>query len=302
MSINSLLVFGAAGTQGHPVVDAALEADLIVRAASRVPDEAVEKLSARVDLVEADLTDGDSVLAAMEGMDAVFFHLPILYEPEQAPIMVANVIDAARATGIQRLVFTTGGYCADQLPAGEFVDTMRQAVETLLESGLDVVILRPTIYLANLVWPHIIREIRDSGRLTYPPLDPKRQLNWTATEDQAAIVVACLRADVVGEVIDIASPEPVSGPELCQLLAGVYGREVHYAPQTIDEFAETLSHMTNSAKVGRSISELYAGINAMPGGGPMVDTDSLQDRLDVRLTPVSEWVEDRLGTLLDLYG
>ena len=302
MTINSLLVFGATGTQGHPVVDAALGADLTVRAATRDVTAAAEKLSSRVDIVAADLNDAGEVAAAMEGMDGVFFHLPILPEAATAAALVDNVITAARRHRIQRLVFTTGGYCGDDMPPGDFVTGLRLVSRAILASGVNAVVLRPTLYLANLVWPHLIREIREQGRLTYPPLSVDRRLNWTSTEDQGRIAVACLAADVGGEIIDIASPEPVTGAELCRLLAGVYGREVHYAPQSVDEFANTLSHMAGSAEVGRSVAALYSGIDALPGHGPLVDTAALERRFDLRLTPVSEWVEERLGALLELYG
>ncbi len=303
MSVNSVLVFGATGTQGHPVIDAALESELVVRAATRDLVGAEEKLSSRVDIVEADLHHAEAVVEAMADMDAVFFHLPILPSAAETALIVANVIEGARAVGIKRLVFSTSGYCGDDMPPGDFVGGLRRVTHSFLSSGLDVVVLRPTLYLANLVWPNIIRDIREYGRLRYPPLSHKRRLNWTATEDQGQIAVACLNApDVAGEIIDIASPEPVTGPELCRLLAAVYGREVHYDPMQIDDFADMLSHMAESAEVGRTVSGLYQGIDSLPGHGPLVDTDALESRFGVRLTPVSEWVEDRLGTLLDLYG
>jgi uncharacterized protein YbjT (DUF2867 family) len=302
MSIGSLLVFGATGTQGHPVVDAALAADLKVRAATRDVAAAEEKLSSRVDIVTADLNDAEATAAAMEGIDGVFFHLPILPEAATAATVVENVIAGARRHRIQRLIFTTSAYCGDDLPPGDFVTGLRRVSDAVLASGVDAVVLRPTLYLANLVWPHLIREIRDQGRLTYPPLSVARRLNWTSTEDQGRIAVACLDADVGGKVIDIASPEPVTGADLCRLLAAVYGREVHYAPQSVDEFAHTMSLMANSAEVGRSVAGLYSGIDALPADGPLVDTSALERRFGLRLTPVSEWVDERLGALLRLYG
>ena len=300
--IHRLLVFGATGTQGHPVVDVALEAGFAVTAVSRDLAAAERRLSQRADVVEADLMDRESLVAAMDGVDAVFFHLPVMPQSQQAAMAVDNLLSALRSSAVQRLVFTTSAWSGDAMPQSEFVVALRGVTEAMLASGVETVVLRPTLYLANLVWPNLIREIREFGRLTYPPLNRGRRLNWTATEDQAALVVASLSADVAGEIIDIASPEAVTGPELCQLLAGVYGREVHYAPQSVDEFADTLSHMAGSAQVGRAIAELYAGIDRLDGDGPLVDTEALERRFGVRLTPVSEWVEDRLGSLLSLYG
>jgi uncharacterized protein YbjT (DUF2867 family) len=300
--IKSLVVFGATGTQGHPVVDAALKAGLTVRAVARDSVRAEESLSTRAEFRQADLLDEASVIDAMRGMDAAFFFLPVLPQTTEAESMVEHVIAGARAAGLRRLIFTASAWCSDAMPSGAFVDGLRLASQRLLSSGVETVVLRPTLYLANLVWPHVLREVGQQGRLTYPPLDAGRRLNWTATEDQARLVVAALEVEAAGEIIDIASPQAVTGPELCRLLAQVFGREVHYAPQTVADFADTLTHMAGSAEVGRSVAALYEGIDQLPGDGPLVDTGALEQRFNVRLTPVSEWVEQRLGALLERYG
>ncbi len=301
MDIKRLLVFGATGTQGHPVVDAALEAGLSVRAVTRDVHAARRRLSQRADLCEADLLDPDSLCEAMETMDAVFFHLPVLPHSPDGLAMVDHFLTALRGSPIRRLVFSTSAWSGDAMPDSDFVRGLRTVTQSMLQSGVETIVLRPTLYLANLVWPHVIREIREYGRLSYPPLAADRRLNWTATEDQATLVIAALNSDAVGEIIDIASPEALSGPDLCRLLAGVYGREVHYAPQSVDDFADTLSHLAGSAQVGRDVAALYSGIEALGSDGPLIDTDALEARFRVRLTPVSEWVEDRLGALLGLY-
>lgn len=301
MDLNKILVFGATGTQGHPVVEAALEAGLSVRAATRDLDEAEEKLPGRVDMVRADLLEAEDVYEAAAGVDAIFFHLPVMPDAPEAERMVDHVLAAASTQGVQRVVFTTGGYCGDDMPPGVFVDSMRRLSDRILSADVAAVVLRPTLYLANLVWPHITREIREYGRLVYPPLDAGQRLNWTSTEDQGRIAVACLNADVAGEAINIASPEAVTGPELCRLLAEIYDREVHFAPQDIDTFADSMSHLAGSAHVGYLLAELYEGYASIDDG-PRVDTEGLEHRLGIRLTPVSRWVRDRLGYLLSLYG
>ncbi|QOC21434.1 NAD(P)H-binding protein [Wenzhouxiangella sp. AB-CW3] len=302
MTVSKLLVFGATGVQGHPVVDVALEQGLEVRASTRDRGEAEEKLPASVDIVEADFTVADDVNEAMEGVDAVYFYLPTMPDRSHARAIIDNVLEGAARQGLQRIVFTTGGCCGDNMPSCGFVDGLRSISDRILSAEVPAVVLRPTLYLANLVWPHLIREIRDYGKLTYPPLARGRRMNWTATEDQALLAVASLTADVAGEAIDIASPEPVTPPELCRMLASAYGREVHFAPQGIDDFADTLSHLFDSAELGRMVAELYAAMDRIEGDGPLVDTDALESRFGVRLTPVSEWVDDRLGRLLQLYG
>ena len=84
MTISKLLVFGATGTQGHPVLEAALEEGLTVRAATRDLDEAEEKLPGRVEKVRADLLDAEDVQDAADGVDAIFFHLPVMPDEPEA--------------------------------------------------------------------------------------------------------------------------------------------------------------------------------------------------------------------------
>lgn len=301
MTIRKLLVFGATGTQGHPVVEEALSAGMEVRAATRDLADARAMLASSVELVRADFLDAASVSEAMAGCQAVFFHLTHMPDTGEAQQTVENILGAARTHGLERVVFTTSGFCGRIMPSCTFVDAARQLARQVLAADVPAVVLQPTLYLANLVWSHVITDIRDFGRLRYPPLSAERRLSWTSTEDQGRIAVACLQADVVGEAIDIASPEAVTGPELCRFLARAYGREVHFAPQSIDAFANDLSYQTGSAHSARVISELYAAYAELDDG-PRVDTDALQQRLGVELMPVSRWVEDRLGYLLSLYG
>lgn len=301
MAIDSLLVFGATGTQGHPVVEAALQSGMQVRAATRDPDAAAEKLPGRVERVYADLLEADSVAEAMRDVDAVFFHLPMMPDLPEAERVIEHIAAAAAEQGLERIVFTTAAYSGDDMPPGPFVDSLRDLSERLIGGAVPAVVLRPTLYLANLVWPSIIREIREFGRLSYPPFGVERRLSWTGTEDQGRIAIACLRAGIADEVLDIASPEPLTGPELCRYLAQVYEREVHYAPHDIDTFADDMSHFSGSAHVGRMLAGLYEGIASLDDG-PVVDTDALQKRLEVELMPVGRWVRSRLGFLLSLYG
>ncbi|MEE4295274.1 MAG: NmrA family NAD(P)-binding protein [Wenzhouxiangella sp.] len=301
-SSQKLAVFGATGTQGHPVVDAALAAGLSVRAISRDQGKAAECLPSSLDMFEGDLLNEASVCTALEGMDAAFFYLPVLPQTLEADAMVNNMISAARAAKLGRLIFTTSAWCSNSMPSGHFVDGLRDMTDRLLASDLDVVILRPTLYLANLVWPHILREIREQGRLTYPPLSSERRVSWTSTEDQGRLVIAALQQARTGEVINVASPEPVTGPELCEMLSRVFGREVHYAPQSVPEFAETLSHMAQSAEVGRLVSALYEGIDELPDDGFVIDAHGLERRFNMRLTPTSKWIQESIGTLLNRFG
>lgn len=298
--MRKVLVFGATGTQGHPVVDAMQEKGYEVRAGVRDYHAAEQSLPTSVEIVEADLEDGEEVADAMAGIDAVFFHIPILPDDSLAPKMLRNVISGCDKQGVRRLIFTTSGFCHESMPDGAFVSGLRQASRAVLARQGEAVVLRPTLYLANLVWPYLIDQIRNHGRLTYPPLSYERRISWTATEDQATIAAACVEADVAGEILDIASPEPVTGPELCQMLAGVYDREVHYAPQSPEDFADNLGKIVGSTETERAMAELYRGIDALPADGMIFDTTELEQRLGVRLTPVSEWMEDRLKWLVEL--
>src|ERR1700754_2541 len=82
-----ILVTGATGNVGRPLVSLLAEAGHNVRALTRDPDTA--RLPAGVTAVRGDLTDPGSLDAALDGVEAVFLLWPFVTAHGAAPIVEA---------------------------------------------------------------------------------------------------------------------------------------------------------------------------------------------------------------------
>lgn len=291
-NINKVLVFGATGAQGSPVVRQLLEAGLAVKTATRRADEARKIFGERVESAAVDLLDLSSVREAFTGVDAAFLLVPVSVGADSAAAFT-NALTAAKEANLQRLVFTTGGSAYDALPPIPMVAALREMTAAVLSSGIPSVVLRPTFYLENLLMPHVFAEIVERGTLSYPPLKATRRVSWTAQEDQASFAVAALTAEnVVGKAFDIASPPPVTGDELAVLLSDKLNRRVIYAPLTPAQFGAGLSQ-AYGAEAGKMIAELYEATDNLPNDGAVIDLEPVIAALPVKLTTVGEWIDNQ---------
>jgi NAD(P)H dehydrogenase (quinone) len=284
------LVFGATGAQGGAVARRLIKEGVGVRAVSRDAKRVRDTYGDEVEVTTADLTDGGGLRRAFDGADAAFFHLPVSLDPRLAPDALARVLRAAREANLPRLVFTTGGASFDLMPPIMMVEVLRAATRAVHASGVPATVLRPTVYLENLLQPQNVAGMRERGTLSYPPLQPDRRVSWTALDDQAAFAVAAMTADsATGATFDIASPEPLTGAELAALLSDHVGREVRFTPLAPREFGDLVAKFYG-AEAGAAIGELYEATDSLPPDGAVINLEPALAALPVGLTPVSEWV------------
>lgn len=288
--LNKVLVFGATGAQGSPVARQLLEQGIAVKAVSREAEKVRELYGETVEAAPADLSDLDSLRQAFEDVDAAFLHLPFGGDARFFPVQLGNALQAAKEANLPRLIFTTSGSTMDNLPPVAMVEGNRAAARAVLSSGVNSVVLRPTIYLENLLH-FALGEMQKDGVLSYPPLAPKQKVSWTAQGDQATLAIAAMSAEnVVGKTFDIASPEPVSGIELAEKISRQMGREVRYSPLTPQQFGENISAFAG-AEAGKAVSEMYAATAELPPDGAIINLEPLLAALPVKLTTVSEWIK-----------
>ena len=290
MKLSKVTVFGSTGAQGAPVVKLLLEKGVGVRAVSRDAAKTRALHGAAVEAASADLLDLESIKRALDGADAAFFHLPIPRSVADVPRQLANFLEAAHAVRLPRLVFTTSGPTDARLAANPMVAGNLAAADAVLSSGLEAVVLKPTVYLENLLQLQNLAEIVERGTLSYPPLAPGRKISWTGLEDQAALAVAALTAEkAVGRAFAIASPEPVSGDELVALIGREIGREVRFTPATPEAFGASIAEFFGP-EAGAAIATLYEETEKLPADGTVVDLDETLAVLPAELTPVSSWI------------
>lgn len=226
----TVLVAGATGHLGARVVRALLRRGRSVRALVR-PGSRAEPLEALgVEVVRGDLLEPRSLAAACEGVRSVVT-TAIGYSSRRRgdfaggadDVGQRNLVDAARATRVERFVFTSVLTC-DRAPDVPHFAAKHRVEQYLDGSGIPCVALRPGAFVDQSTdfWIGGLRR----GRL--PVLgDPDVRWSYVHTQDLASRLAAAtdLPADAP-RVIDVGCDRPVSMREVASLISSRLGRPI----------------------------------------------------------------------------
>ncbi|MGA5130190.1 SDR family oxidoreductase [Streptomyces olivoreticuli] len=283
------LVLGASGFQGGAVARLLAEQGHAVRGFARRQVEA-DKAVDGVTMVQGDLADAAAVRAAFEGVTHAAVVMPLVYDRATVETYARNIAEAAKAAGVERLVYNVNTPLPKaETPYASF-ETRRAAEAVLRDSGVPLVVVRPPVYLDNLFSPWNGPALVDDGVLAYP-LPADRRVAWLSHTDLAAVVVAALDAEgLEGETLEVGGAETVTGPELAAAFAAALGREVSYLALDPAEFETGLGQVIG-AEAAAGVAGIYRW--AATGEEPELfaaDPAAIERKLGIRLTPLTEWI------------
>lgn len=215
-----IIVSGAAGKLGRRVVETLIGRGAAgrVRALSRSPEKLSDLTARGVEARRADFDDPAGLPAAFEGGSTLLIvSTDNIFEPGARVRQHAAAIDAARATGIRHVAYTS----SPDIPVA--IDRDHKETERLLAgSGLAWTALRNTLYAEFLV---------EGGAINPGGLVGNAGGGKVAfvTRDDCAAVAAAVLLDPgphAHKTYEITGPEAVSRPEIAAILAEVLGRAV----------------------------------------------------------------------------
>lgn len=283
----SVVVTGATGPFGRHVVDSLLaagfSADQIVAGGRRT--EALTDLPDAVRVVPLDYDRPETLAAAFAGADTVL--LVSGSEVGQRVRQHGNVIDAAKAAGLRRVVYTSAPHVdtADLVLAPE-----HKATEALLQaSGLVWTILRNNWYTENYV--STLRQAEATGEVVASAGDGRVASASRTDFAEAAAVV--LRTDGHDHVTyELSGDVAWTNDDLAAAIAEIIGRPVAYHPASPEEHLEIL--------LGAGLDEATAGsVVALDGNirdGALADaTDQLSGLLGRPTTPLADGLRAALA-------
>jgi NADH dehydrogenase len=230
MTGRTVLVTGAAGFIGKDVVARLLESGRVVRAMVRSPGPTPFPAHDRLHTVRADMRDGASLAAAVDGVDAVV-HLAAA-KSDEADSDDVNVegarrlISACEGAGVARLINISTQ--SAKLPRkGTYGRTKSEADRIFHGSGLDVTTLRPSIVYGEEksgVFGTVLGFIEKLP--VVPILGDGRWISAPVyLGDLSDAIIACLENDAtIGRIYDIGGPDPVSFDDLIARLSAELGR------------------------------------------------------------------------------
>lgn len=227
-----ILVIGATGALGRPVVKGLLARGVQVRALNRHPEQAADLVQAGAEVVAGDLTDRASIEVACAGVQRVLAAAhSIMGRGRWRSEAVDDVghralIDVARQAGVQRLVYTSGmGGTADH-PV-DFFRTKHRIEQLVRSSGIENVVLRPSAFMEHHVHLFNGKAVLDKGKAQLIGPGTKKR-NFVAATDVAHFALRALLDDPPPfAVLDIGGPDHLSNAEVAEL----YAREAGIAPR-----------------------------------------------------------------------
>ncbi|MGV9799421.1 NmrA family NAD(P)-binding protein [Mycobacterium sp. NPDC003449] len=270
--MNTILVTGATGNVGRPLVTALVDAGVRVRAVTRNPETA--GFPPGVEAVR-------SAAEGIAGASAVFLNSRALGAD------LAAIVELARTGGVRRLVTLSAINADDEdarQPSRVRGDRNREVEQLAVASGLEWISLRPTVFASNFagMWAAQIR----SGDVISGPYATASTAVIVDADISAVAAVALLTDDLVGQRIPLTGPQALTNTDMVAAIGRVLNRPLHYrevAPDVVRERFVAIGFPPEFA-------DAYVGLLADTVHRPALVTHEVDKILGRPATTFSEWV------------
>ncbi|HZQ33240.1 MAG TPA: NAD(P)H-binding protein [Mycobacterium sp.] len=210
----AIVVTGATGNVGRPLVEELVAAGAEVRAVSRRPEAAGFPPEVKV---------VDSVVAAIPGASAVFLNSRALGED------MAPTVRLARQQGVGRLVALSAINADDDFsrqPSRYRGDRNKEVEQLAIDTGLPWVSLRPSVFATNFagMWGGQIQ----AGDVVSGPYASAASAPIVESDIAAVAARALTSDDLLGQRIPLTGPRSLTNIELVEVIGSVLGRPLRY--------------------------------------------------------------------------
>ncbi len=271
----TIVVTGATGNVGRPLVAELLAAGARVRAVTRAPDAA--GFPAEVEVV-------GSTADALPGASAVFLNSRALGE------RLADVVAACGDAGVTKLVALSAINADDDFarqPSRFRGDRNKEAEQLAVDSGLAWVSLRPSVFATNFagMWGAQLR----AGDVVGGPYAAASSAPIVESDISAVAARALLTDDLVGQRIPMTGPQAFTNSELLGVIGEVLGRPLQY----FEAPAEMVRQRFIGLGLGAEFADAYIAMQAETLDKPALVTHDVEKILGRPATPFAQWVSEQ---------
>ena len=270
----TIVVTGATGNVGRPLVSELAAAGARVRAVTRTPEAA-----GFPDGVEAVY----SAVDALPGATAVFLNSRALGGD------LADVVALARRSGVTKLVALLAINADDDLsrqPSRFRGDRNKEVEQLAVDSGLDWVSLRPAVFASNFVgmWSAQVR----AGDVVGGPYAAASAAPIVETDIAAVAAQALLTDELVGQRIPLTGPQAFTNSELVETIGTVLGRPLRY----LEVPADVVRQRFIGLGLGAEFADAYTAMLADALDKPALVTREVEKITGRPATTFAQWVTE----------
>ena len=278
MTTATILIAGATGNVGPTLVEHLVRSGHAVRVLARDPQKAVRLLGTRVEIIRGDLEDRTSLAAAFRGISSAFVATAPTPSLDHQEI---NLIDAARAAKVERLVKLSGfgiEFSTDRIHVAH-----KRSEHALRASGVPSVVLRPVVYMSNLLFD--AAGIK-TGKL--PSVFRDGRINLVDPRDVAEVAARTLVGPAHdGQTLEFGGPEALSWDDVAATFTRVLGRRVEHV--RVDD--ATFEAGVQQAGLPEFVIEAITSTAAAARAGKSEVTDDVVRRvLGRRGSTLTDWI------------
>ncbi|MFI6054524.1 NmrA/HSCARG family protein [Streptomyces violascens] len=252
----TVTVFGATGNQGGSLVRAILadrDSGFVVRAVTRRPDSDRAKDLRRLgaEVVQADLDDEESLVAALDGAYGAYLVTNFWEDMDAAheKVQAAALARAAGQAGVQHAIWSTLEDTRECIPLDDdrmptlqgsykvpHFDVKAEADHYFTDDGVPTTFLRTTFYWENLFGMFAPQRGEDGTFELNIPMGDSR-LSGIAVDDIGKTALAIFKrgTDFIPATVSIAG-EHLPVADMAAALSESLGQPVRYRPLTPDAF------------------------------------------------------------------
>lgn len=273
----TIVVTGASGNVGRPLVCELAAAGARVRAVTRTPStagfpEGVEAVS--------------SALDALSDASAVFLNSRAL---GNAPGDLDKFVALAKRSGVSKLVALSAINADDDFsrqPSRFRGDRNKEVEQLAIDSGLAWVSLRPAVFASNFVgmWAAQIR----AGDVVGGPYAAASAAPIVETDIAAVASQALLTDEFVGQQLPLTGPQAFTNSELVEVIGTVLGRRLQYFEVPPDVVRQRFIGLG----LGAEFADAYTAMLAEALDKPALVTREVEKITGRPATSFAQWVTE----------
>lgn len=271
----TILITGATGNVGRPLVEQLHAAGMKVRAVTRNPSP---NLPPEVETV-ASVRDG------LAGVSAVFLNSRAL-GPD-----LAWTVQSAKDAGAKLVALSAINADDDfsRQPSRFRGDRNKEVEQLAVDSGLPWVSLRPALFATNFIgmWAGQLQ----AGDVVAGPYASASSAPIVEADIAAVAAHALLTDELDGRKVPLTGPQSLTNAELLAVVGRVLGRHLRYLEIPVEQVRERFVAIGFPPEFGTA----YTALMAETVGTPAPVSDELERILGRPAQPFAEWVDRHRG-------